>query len=113
MTDAQARAAAHEIVYMIHAEGIDMSIKEAKSVTAEIIQRYCGEPDVRRGWRAFECELCSLIFAMPTRDHASPSQDDCPHCRAVGDGTQCRPIRSWPDAELVVDEHGNLIGGGL
>ena len=66
-------------------------------------------PQVRRGWRAFKCEDCDLLFALPTRDHASPSRDQCPYCKE----SEPAPFRSWPDHELRVDEHGNLVNGGL
>ena len=68
---------------------------------------------VRRGWRAFKCEQCGLVFALPTRDHASQSVEDCPVCRANIASCEMQPIRSLPDPELKVDAHGNLLNGGV
>ena len=66
-------------------------------------------PQVRRGWSAFKCE-CGRVWAEPTRDHMVNIYGVmCPDC----DQTFCHPIRSWPDPELKVDEHGNLVNGGL
>ena len=69
------------------------------------------EKSVRRGWRAFKChdKECGLIWAEPEFEHDANYSVPCPDCTNQG----CNPIRSWPDAELKVDEHGNLVNGGL
>ena len=75
--------------------------------------RRAAEQSVRRGWCVFLCEQCGLVFALPSRDHASPSAEDCPVCRANLASWEMQPIRSWPDPELKVDGSGNLLNGGL
>ena len=59
---------------------------------------------VRRGWRYFQCFECDYKWKLPTRDHISPSGEDCPKCHewAV-------PYKSEPDATLKCDDMGNLI----
>ena len=65
--------------------------------------------DARRGWRAFKCHECDFCWAEPEFEHDANYSVPCPDCTKQG----CKPIRSWPDPELKVDEHGNLINGGL
>ena len=66
---------------------------------------------VRRGWRAFKCgrRPCQFVWAEPTAGHDWLDVVRCPNCMT----TPCEPVRSWPDSELKVDEHGNLVNGGL
>ena len=64
-----------------------------------------GKPKAcRQGWREIKCEECGLHCAIPTRDHASHSIEYCPACTNT-----CVIRSSWPDANLVVDQWGNLV----
>jgi hypothetical protein len=68
--------------------------------------------EVRQGWRAFECDVRGLVFALPCRDHSSYSREDCPRCYGSLDSNPCQPFDSWPDENMRVDQWGNLINGG-
>ena len=58
---------------------------------------------IRRGWRSFLCDGCGHKFEWPTRDHRSPSGENCPEC-----GGWVVPRDSWHDETLKVDDMGNL-----
>ena len=63
-----------------------------------------GQPRlVRRGWRSFLCDECGHKFEWPTRDHKSPSGENCPEC-----GEWLFPHDSRQDETLKVDDMGNL-----
>lgn len=55
------------------------------------------------GWRLFHCDDCNEKWESATRDHASPSGEDCENC-----GAWVFPHLGRPDPTLQVNEHGNL-----
>lgn len=66
----------------------------------------------RQGYRYFKCDgedddgkACGHVWREPTRDHQSPSGENCPMCNAW-----VFPHYSEPDATLRVDSMGNLWG---
>ena len=61
------------------------------------------DPVVIRGWRFFECWECGEKWKSPSRDHGSPSGEDCP-C-----GEFVSPVSSKPDESIPCDDMGNLI----
>lgn len=56
------------------------------------------------GWRHFRCEECGREWKSTTRDHESPSGDDCACC-----GAWVHPADHWADEKLETDESGNLL----
>ena len=63
-----------------------------------------GQPRLcRRGWRSFLCDECGHKFEWPTRDHRSPSGENCPEC-----GEWLFPHDSRQDETLKADDMGNL-----
>lgn len=58
--------------------------------------------EVRQGWRHFRCGGCGAQWESASRDHASPSGEEC-EC-----GEWVFPHGSRPDAALEVNEYGNL-----
>lgn len=57
---------------------------------------------VAAGWRVFRCDECGAHWESTSRDHASPSGEDC-DC-----GEWVSPHASRADETLVVNEYGNL-----
>ena len=57
-----------------------------------------------RGWRFFHCWECHHEWSEATRDHLSPSGDNCPKC-----GEWEFPHGSVADTGIPVDDFGNLI----
>lgn len=57
---------------------------------------------VAAGWRVFRCDECGAQWESASRDHVSPSGEDC----ACGEWVF--PHESRPDPTLPVNEHGNL-----
>lgn len=58
---------------------------------------------IRSGWRYFECSECGHKWEWPTRDHTSPSGEDCPKCNSWE-----FPYKSEVDEGLPCDRFGNL-----
>lgn len=56
------------------------------------------------GWRAFQCDECGAQWQSASRDHASPSGEDCEKC-----GAWVFPHLHRPDPTLQCDEFGNLL----
>ena len=56
-----------------------------------------------QGWRLFWCDECGERWESASRDHASPSGEDCLRC-----GEWVSPHDSRADDTLPVDEFGNL-----
>ena len=57
-----------------------------------------------QGWCAFQCDECGAQWQSASRDHASPSGEDCEKC-----GAWVFPHLHWPDPTLQCDEFGNLL----
>jgi len=56
-----------------------------------------------QGWRIFWCDECGEQWESASRDHASPSGEDCQRC-----GEWVFPYDSRPDGSLPVNQFGNL-----
>jgi len=54
------------------------------------------------GWRIFHCDACGEKWESASRDHASPSGEECP-C-----GEWIFPHESRADETLLRNEYGNL-----
>jgi hypothetical protein len=57
------------------------------------------------GFRKFTCEECGTVWVQATRDHTSPSGDDCPVCHEF-----VHPDMNWrDDVNLKTDHMCNLV----
>lgn len=59
-----------------------------------------------QGYRYFTCEVCGSTYKLATRDHCSPSGENCMVCQDF-----MRPEDSEPASGLPVDANGNLRFG--
>ena len=71
------------------------------------------KPTSRQGYRYFKCDgenddgkSCGRVWREPSRDHRSPSGENCPMCNAW-----VVPHHSELDTTLPADAMGNLVRG--
>lgn len=58
------------------------------------------------GWQIFACEDCGRVWLASTRDHLSPSGENCADC-----GSWVHPTDTRSDTSLETDSSGNLLCG--